>query len=153
MSPRHKPVGYPTVSPYLIVTDAAATVEFLKHVFGAIELRRFPDATGKVMHAELRIDDTVVMLADQAPPDWPAVPSYVHVYVADVDAVYREALTAGATSVQAPSIGQGETERRAGVKDSGGTTWWIATLVASSRREEREEGGSERGGLSPTQRR
>lgn len=53
-----------TVSPYLIVNGASGAIEFLKRVFGAIELRRFSDAAGKIMHAEVRIDDTVVMIAD-----------------------------------------------------------------------------------------
>lgn len=72
---QHQPANYSTVSPYLIVTGADETIEFLKKVFGAVELRRFPGESGKVMHAEVRIDDTVIMLADGAPPDWPPLPS------------------------------------------------------------------------------
>ncbi len=79
MKPQHKPENYSTVSPYLIVNDAGATIEFLKRAFGAIELRRFPDESGKLMHAEVRIDDTVIMLADPAPPDWLPVSGYVHI--------------------------------------------------------------------------
>jgi PhnB protein len=124
----HKPANYSTVSPYLIVNGADATIKFLKQVFGAVELRRFPDDSGKVMHAEVRIDDTVIMLADPVPPDWPALPSHVHIYVKDVDAIYRRALEAGAVSVQEPVKKQDE-DKRGGVKDSGGTTWWIATKV------------------------
>jgi len=123
----HKPDGYTTVSPYLIVDGASATIEFLCNVFGAIELRRFPDPTGKVMHAEVRIDDTVVMIADGA-SGWPPVPSHVHVYVPDVDATYRRALEAGATSVQEP-VKKEDADKRGGVKDAGGTTWWMATKV------------------------
>jgi uncharacterized glyoxalase superfamily protein PhnB len=66
MSTSYKPKDYTTVSPYLIVNGASSTIDFLKRVFDAIELRRFPDAAGKLMHAEVRIDDTVVMLADGA---------------------------------------------------------------------------------------
>ena len=123
----YKPDGYTTVSPYLIVDGANATIEFLRNVFGAIELRRFPDPTGKVMHAEVRIDDTVVMIADGT-SGWPPVPSHVHVYVADVDATYKRALEAGAISVQAP-VKKEDADKRGGVKDAGGTTWWIATKV------------------------
>ncbi len=123
----YKPDGYTTVSPYLIVDGASATIEFLRNVFGAIELRRFPDPTGKIMHAEVRIDDTVVMIADGA-SGWPPVPTYVHVYVPDVDATYRRALEAGAISVQAP-VKKEDADKRGGVKDAGGTTWWIATKV------------------------
>jgi PhnB protein len=128
MNPPHKPERYSTVSPYLIVNGADATIDFLERVFGAIALRRFPDDAGKVMHAEVRIDDTVVMLADPAPPDWPAVSSYVHVYVPDVEATYRKALDAGAVSVQEPVKKQDE-DKRGGVRDAGGTTWWIATKI------------------------
>lgn len=125
----HKPERYSTVSPYLIVEGAAATIDFLKRVFGAVELRRFPDAAGKLRHAEVRIDDTVIMLADPVPPDWPAIPAHVHVYVKDVDATYRRALEAGAESVQEPLKKEDE-DKRGGVQDPGGTTWWIATKVA-----------------------
>jgi PhnB protein len=123
----YKPEGYTSVAPYLIVDGAGATIDFLVRVFGAVELRRFPDARGKVMHAEVRIDDTVVMLADGG-EGWPPAPAGVHVYVADVDATYRRALDAGATSVQEP-VKKDDADRRGGVKDAGGTTWWIATKV------------------------
>jgi uncharacterized glyoxalase superfamily protein PhnB len=124
----YKPDTYSTVSPYLIVNGADATIAFLKRVFGAVELRRFPDDSGKLMHAEVRIDDTVLMLADPAPPGWPAIASHVHIYVRDVDATYRKALDAGAVSVQEPVRKQDE-DKRGGVRDAGGTTWWIATKV------------------------
>ena len=125
MDATHKPAGYTTVSPYLIVNGAAGTIDFLKQVFGAVELRRFPADDGKLMHAEVRIDDTVVMLADGA-EGWPPLASHVHVYVGDVDDTYRRALAAGAESVQEP-VQKGDEDKRGGVKDPGGTTWWIAT--------------------------
>jgi PhnB protein len=127
MSTPHKPEGYSTVSPYLIVDGASGTIEFLKAAFGATELRRFPGAAGKVMHAEVRIDDTVLMIAD-GNDGWPPVPSHVHIYVQDVDATYRRALEAGGVSVQEPVKKQDENKRGA-VKDAGGTTWWMATKV------------------------
>lgn len=123
----YKPDGYHSVSPYLIVDGASATIEFLRRVFGAVEIRRFPDPKGKIMHAEVRIDDTVVMIADGA-EGWPPVPSHVHVYVSDVDAAYKRALEAGATTVQEP-VKKADADKRGGVKDAGGTTWWIATKV------------------------
>jgi PhnB protein len=91
MSSPHKPEGYTTVAPYLIVDGAQKTIEFLARVFGAKELRRFPGPDGKLMHAEVRIDGTVVMLADGA-TGWPPIPSHVHIYVPDVDATYKRAL-------------------------------------------------------------
>lgn len=127
MSTSYKPGNYSTVSPYLIVAGASQTIEFLKNVFGAVELRRFPDASGRLMHAEVRIDDTVVMLADGT-EGWPPVPSHVHIYVRDVDAAYKRALEVGAMSVQEP-VKKDDEDKRGGVKDVGGTTWWIATRV------------------------
>ncbi|MGH8950495.1 MAG: VOC family protein [Acidimicrobiia bacterium] len=123
-----KPEGYTSVAPYLIVDDAAALIEFLEQVFGAVELRRFPDESGRLMHVEVRIDDTVVMLADST-EDWPAAErAQVHVYVPDVDESHRRALGAGAISVQEPGQ-RGDEDRRGGVTGPGGVTWWIATRV------------------------
>ena len=127
MSQAYKPENYNTVSPYLIVDGANRTIEFLKTVFGAVELRRFADAAGKIMHAEVRIDDTVVMMADGSEV-WQPIPSYVHIYVNDVDTIYNRALEAGGISVQEP-IKKDDEDKRGGVKDVGGTTWWIATKI------------------------
>lgn len=80
-----------------------------------------------IVHAEVRIEDTVVMIADGVEA-WPPVSCHVHVYVSDVDAIYRRALEAGATSVQEP-VKKEDEDKRGGVKDAGGTTWWIATRV------------------------
>jgi uncharacterized glyoxalase superfamily protein PhnB len=69
------------------------------------------------------------MLADgNRSGDWPPAPAFVHIYVPDVDSVYRRALEAGAVSVQEP-VKQGDPDKRGGVRDAGGTTWWIATKV------------------------
>lgn len=125
--PSFKPDSYSTASPYLIVSDAAATIRFLETVFSATTLRTFPDAEGRLMHAEVRLAESVLMLAD-ATAEWPPMPSYVHIYVPDVDATYARALAAGATSVQEP-VQKGDEDKRGGVRDVGGTTWWIATRV------------------------
>lgn len=122
-----KPDGYPSVSPYLIVDGAAGTIEFLARVFDGTELRRFATPDGGIMHAEVRVDDDVVMLADRA-DGWPAVHGHVHVYVRDVDDVYRRALDAGAAPVQEP-VQKDDEDKRGGVRDPGGTTWWISTRV------------------------
>lgn len=127
MNQSFKPDNYNSVSPYLIVDGASRTIEFLTTVFDAVEIRRFADADGKVMHAEVRIDDTVLMLADGA-DGWPPLAAHVHVYVTDVDATYQRALAAGATSVQAP-VKKEDADKRGGVQDAGGTTWWMATKV------------------------
>lgn len=125
--PNYKPDDYSTVSPYLVVNGAAATIQFLETVFGAQLLRSFPSASGGIMHAEVRIGDSIVMLGDAA-PGWPPVAAHVHVYVQDVDATYARALAAGAEPVQEP-IKKEDEDKRGGVRDASGTTWWIATKV------------------------
>lgn len=123
----HKPDGYTSVAPYLVVDGAARTIAFLRGVFGASEIRQFPAPDGRIMHAEVRMDDTVIMIAD-GNDGWPPVAAHVHVYVPDVDATYARALEAGAASVQEP-VKKDDADKRGGVKDAGGTTWWIATKV------------------------
>lgn len=123
----YKPHDYTTVSPYLIVNGASETIEFLTNVFGATELRRFPDANGKISHAEVRLEDTVLMLADSA-EGWPVAPTHVHIYVPNVHETYQRAIKAGATSVQEP-VKKDDADKRGGIKDAGGTTWWIATKI------------------------
>jgi PhnB protein len=128
MSVAPKPDGYSTVSPYLVAEGAQRVVDFLQQAFGATALRRYERPDGSLMHAEVRVGDTVVMLAD-ASAQWPAFPAWMHVYVADADDVYRRALAAGGVSVQEPQQRQGDPERRAGVRDPAGNTWWMATQV------------------------
>ena len=123
----YKPEGYTSVAPYLVVDGAVRTINFLVRVFGATELRRINTPDGRVRHAEVRLDDTVVMVAD-GQAGWPPIGAHVHVYVPDVDAAYERALAAGATPVQAPAK-KDDPDRRGGIKDAGGTTWWISTPV------------------------
>jgi uncharacterized glyoxalase superfamily protein PhnB len=79
------------------------------------------------MHAEVILDDTVIMVADGVEA-WPPIQANVHVYVRDVDETYRRALEAGAESVQDP-VKKEDEDKRGGVKDDGGTTWWISTKL------------------------
>ncbi len=129
MSVPFKPEGYTSVAPYLIVDGAVRTINFLVRVFDATELRRYPTPDGRIMHAEVRVGDTVVMVAD-GNAGWPPIGAHVYVYVPDVDAAYQRALQAGAVPVQAP-VKKDDPDRRGGVKDAGGTTWWIATMQAA----------------------
>lgn len=127
MTGSYKPVGYNSVSPYLVLKDAATTISFIQQVLAATELFKLQDEQGKIQHAEYRIDDTVVMLADGG-PDWPAQEVHIHVYVPDVDGSYQQALDAGAISIQAP-VKKDDADKRCGVKDGGGATWWLGTQV------------------------
>jgi PhnB protein len=126
----YKPNGYASVSVYIMADGAQRLIDFLKQTFDAKQTRRTDLPDGSIMHAEVQIDDTVVMLAD-AGAEFPAFPVWLHVYVPDVDATYRRALEAGGVSVQEPSQREGEPDRRGGVKDPCGNTWWIATQVST----------------------
>jgi uncharacterized glyoxalase superfamily protein PhnB len=126
MNAPFKPEGYTSVAPYLMVPEAQPVIDFLKQVFDATELRRYDMPDGRVMHAEVRVGDTVVMLAD-ATAAYPAFPAWMHVYVPDVDDTYRRALAAGATSVQEPVRREGEPDMRGGVADPAGNVWWVST--------------------------
>jgi uncharacterized glyoxalase superfamily protein PhnB len=124
----YKPAAYSSVSPYLIVTGAQKVIDFLRETFDATPLRRFDAPDGAIMHAEVRIDDTVVMMGE-AGGSWPPAPAHVHVYVRDVDETYRRALAAGGVSVQEPQQRSGDPDKRGGVKDPAGNTWWISTQL------------------------
>lgn len=126
MSKHWKAAEYSSVSPYLMVRNAQPVIDFLKQVLGATELRRFDMPDGTVMHAEVRIDDSVIMLAEGGDAA-PAFPTWLHVYVRDVDATYRRALELGAESVQEPRQKEADPDRRGGVKDPAGNVWWIST--------------------------
>ena len=78
MTAPYKPANYTSVSPYLVVNGARGTIDFLKRVIGAEELRTFPSDSGGLLHAKVRIDDTVVMLADSA-EGWPPTPAFVYI--------------------------------------------------------------------------
>jgi PhnB protein len=123
----YKPEGYTSVAPYLIVDGAQATIDFLVSVFGAEPLRIYSREDGKLQHGEVRIDDSVTMIAD-AIDGWPAMATNVHIYVSDVDATYHRALSRGATSVQEPEK-KDDPDRRCGFRDNGGTTWWVGQQV------------------------
>jgi uncharacterized glyoxalase superfamily protein PhnB len=128
MSTHWKPAEYSSVSPYLMVRNAQDVIDFLKRALGATELRRFDMPDGTVMHAEVRIDDSVIMLAEGGDA-YPAFPAWLHVYVRDVDATYERALELGAEPVQEPRQREGDPDRRGGVKDPAGNVWWVSTQL------------------------
>ena len=125
-----KPPGYSSVSVYIVADGAQRIIDFLHEVLGVETLRRSDRPDGLIGHAEVRIDDTVVMLTDGG-EGFPAFPVWLHVYVPDVDETYRRALDAGGRSVQEPSQ-KGDVDRRSGVLDPCGNTWWFATQVGEA---------------------
>ena len=118
---------YRTVTPYLVVPDADAELAFLKPAFGATEAncQRRPDNT--VMHAEVTIGDSLVMLGQAGGP-WKARSAALYLWVENVDATYARALQAGATSESEPED-KPYGHRNAGVVDPNGVTWWIGAPV------------------------
>jgi len=130
------PDGYHTVTPVLMVNDAAKLIEFLKQAFGARERERYADPDGKILHAEVTLGDSIVQLSD-ATGEWKPVQVPLLLYVTDTDATYRRALKAGATSLREP-MDAFYGDRTAGVKDSFGNSWWIATHQEDVSREELE---------------
>lgn len=118
---------YRTVTPYLLVARADAELDFLKAAFGAEEreVTRHPD--GSIVHAEVSIGDSLVMLG-QAGGQWKPRDGSFYLWVADVDATYRRALEAGAASESEPED-KAYGHRNAGVIDPNGLTWWIAAPV------------------------
>jgi uncharacterized glyoxalase superfamily protein PhnB len=126
MAARPIPEGYHTITPYLVVRGAAKTIEFMKNAFGgelAFEPMKRPD--GQIMHAEVKIGDSRVMIAD-ASDQHPPMSCMLHLYVPNVDAVYQRAVAAGGTSTMEPAD-QFYGDRGGSVKDPAGNHWHIAT--------------------------
>ena len=122
------PDGYHTVTPYLVVEGAARMIDFMKAAFGAEEIFSMPGKDeGTVGHAEVRIGDSMIMVAD-AMEGYPARPSMICLYVEDVDAIYQRAIAAGATSVREVAD-QFYGDRSGAVTEASGMQWWISTHV------------------------
>jgi PhnB protein len=100
-----KPESYNSVSVYIVADNAQRVIDFLKKTFDAEDLHRFDMPDGRIMHAEVRIDDTVVMIAD-AGGGYPAFPVWLHVYVPDAKMTYKKASLPGASPFRNPSKNQ-----------------------------------------------
>jgi PhnB protein len=123
---KFKPDGYNSVSPYLVVKGAKRLIELLKTIFNAKELRKYENNDGSIMHAEVRIDDSVIMIGDSN-DKYPAHKTILHIYVSDVDKIYKKAIEAGCESVEEPKKRNGDPDRRGSFKDFSGNTWAIGT--------------------------
>lgn len=128
------PEGFHTLTPYLIAKDAAGAIDFYKKAFGAVELSRMADPSGTVRHAEIKIGNSPFMLTDENPdyPEWKGplsrggTPVHLYLYVEDADAVFAQALEAGAKELM-PMKDQFYGDRSGGVTDPFGHIWYIAT--------------------------
>ena len=118
------PDGYHTVTPFLSVKGCAQLMDFMKQALGAEEVMRMPGPGGLVVHAEVNIGNSRLMLSEATQS--PAMPGSFYLYVTDVDALYKRAVGAGATSQMQPTD-QFWGDRMATVSDRFGNTWSIAT--------------------------
>jgi PhnB protein len=144
MSKTVKPIpdGYQALTPYLIVNGGASAIEFYQKVFGAIELFRLADPSGKIGHAELMINDSRIMLADEfpemgarGPGCFGGSPVRMLLYVDDVDATVRHAIAAGSKLVR-PVEDQFYGDRAGGLEDPFGHYWHVATHIEDVSTEE-----------------
>ena len=119
------PPGYQTVTPHLTINGAAEAIEFYKKAFGAEERSRAPAPDGKIMHAEIKIGDSIIMLND-AMGGFPANQSSLHLYVPDADALWKRATDAGA-KVAMPLADQVWGDRYGALTDKWGNRWSSAT--------------------------
>ena len=139
------PDGYHTVQPYLYFKNSAEAIAFYSKVFGATERMRMPDKDGRIMHAEINIGDSCIMMADESPAvgaysteHYGGAPMSLMIYVDDCDAIYKRAIDAGGKSLREPAD-QFYGDRMAGVADPFGFHWWIGTHIKDVSLEEMKQ--------------
>jgi PhnB protein len=139
------PDGYHSVTPYLIIKGAAEAIEFYKKAFGATELFRMPQPDGRIGHAEIKIGDSPIMLADEFPQmkhlsaqTLGGTPVSILLYVPDVDSVFNQAIAAGAQQ-QTPVEDKFYGDRGGSLVDPFGQVWHIATHTEDVSPEEMEK--------------
>jgi PhnB protein len=134
MSVKPIPDGFHTLTPMMIAESVPRLIEFLEAAFGATELHRFEAQDGHIMHAQIQIGDSRLMIGE-AMEGYPATSTTLYIYVPDADATYKSALDAGGQSVMEPA-NQFWGDRAACIGDSSGNKWWIATHVEDVEPEE-----------------
>jgi len=139
------PEGYHSVTPYLSIKGAAAAIDYYKQVFGATELFRMAGPDGKIGHAEIKIGDSPIMLADEfpemefvSPKTLGGSPVGLMIYVDDVDTMYTQAISAGAQEIK-PLQNQFYGDRSGTLKDPFGHVWTVATHIEDVPPEEMEQ--------------
>ena len=139
------PDGYHSVTPYLIIKGASAAIDFYKKSFGAVELMRMDGPDGTIGHAEIKIGDSPIMLADEfeqmgyrSPVAYGGSPVSIMIYVQDVDAIFNQAIAAGG-EIQKPLQNQFYGDRSGTLKDPFGHIWHVATHVEDVSPEERQK--------------
>jgi len=128
------PEGMNSVTPFLPVKDAEGLIEFIKKAFDGRLTYILKEEDNKVMHATMKVGNSIIMLCDVMPPQEP-MPCQLYLYVKDADAVFRQAISAGGSSIREP-LTEFYGDRSGGVKDKWGNHWWIATHVEDVSEEE-----------------
>ncbi|WP_188455742.1 VOC family protein [Virgibacillus oceani] len=130
------PRGHHTVTPYVIIKNATEAITFYKKAFGATEMVRLTDSSGRIQHAEIMIGNSQIMIVDEF-PEFPIMRSpqslegtamHIFLYVEDADALFSKAIDAGAKELM-PVEDHPEGDRRGGLTDPFGHIWWIATHI------------------------
>jgi len=144
-SDKSVPSGFHSIQPYMILPNCVEAIAFYAKAFGATERLRMPGKDGRTAHAEIQIGDSVIMLADETPQmeafppqHFGGSPVSLMLYTGDCDALYKQAIAAGATSLREPAD-QAYGDRMAGVKDPFGYKWWIGTQIKQVPKEEIEK--------------
>lgn len=126
MAGTFKPEGYNSLSPYFIVDGAQKLIDLLVNIFDANVTRRYDLPDGKIMHAEVKIDDSILMLADSS-EQYPANINLVHVYVPNAALAFNRAINAGCIGLETPTRKETDPDIRGSFKDFAGNTWSVGT--------------------------
>lgn len=138
MTAKPIPDDYHRVTPYLIIHGVDKIINFMKKAFDAKLKYRFERPDGSVMHVEVRIGDSAIMMGEPT-GNFTPMPGSIYLYVEDCDKAYQQALDAGAVSVMEPMDMHHAGERYGGVKDSSGNIWWLATHIEDISTKEMEK--------------
>ena len=128
------PEGYHTITPHITLNEVQGLIKFLKEAFSAEEREVLTADDGRIIHAEIQIGDSIIMMAEPT-GDADLVYGTFYMYVDDLEGVYKSALKAGASSIKEPAD-QFYGDRNAAVKDAFGNAWWIAARYEDVPQEE-----------------
>src|SRR5690606_6245642 len=124
----YKPENYNSVSPYLVVDGAQEYMELIRDIFEGELLSRYDRPDGRIVHAEMRIDDSVLMFSNSS-DDYPPNQLLIHLYVPDVDRTFQRAIDRGCVSLGEPKENPGDPDRRGNFRDPAGHFWSVSTQV------------------------
>lgn len=125
---KFKPQGYNSVSPYLMVSDGNRFIDMMSQVFGATVKRKYLRDNGRIMHAEIQLDDSIIMFSE-ATEEYPVYSLWLHIYVPDVHETFAKAIQFGCESIGEPVQKEGDPDCRGSFKDIDGINWSVSTQL------------------------